>query len=102
MHYLEKDRLQDRVLYHLQSAFENSGEVAQESFRLAMNGLELLKEDYEPEVTAESVLQDLSDISQGVIRDNETGEPVDFEEYQEIIYLKVEQLASVLGIKLGV
>lgn len=56
MHYLEKDRLQDRVLYHLQSAFENSGEVAQESFRLAMNGLELLKEDYEPEVTAESVL----------------------------------------------
>lgn len=102
MHYLEKDRLENRVLYHLKSAFENSGEVAQESFKLAMNGIELLKEDYEPEVTAESILQDLSDICQGVITDNETGEPVDFEEYQEIIYLKVEQLASVLGIKLGV
>lgn len=101
---LGKKRLQERVMYHFNNAFENCGEVAQESFDMAMNGLDILKEDFEPreeEVTVKSLLQDLMDYSNAEsITDSDTGEEITRLELQDLIFQKVEQLASLLGMEI--
>lgn len=109
MDYLGKKRLQERVMYHLNAAFENSGEVAQESFEMAMEGLDDLKEDYTPqnepvneEVTMVSLLQDLVDYSTTEsIVDRETGEEITRLELQDLVFQKVEQLADLLGVEIN-
>ena len=98
----EKKRMQDRILYNLKVAFESSEKDGAPHFAEAMDELDFLKDDYLTEVTAVSVLQDLSDLSQGVgITNAETGELVSLEDYQDLIFHKVDMLVSMLGVKLG-
>ena len=97
----EKKRMQERILYNLKVAFESSEKDGAPHFAEAMDELDFLKEDYLPEVTAESVLQDLSDLSQATeIKDSETGKEISRMDYQDLIFQKVEMLADVLGIEL--
>lgn len=104
MDYPGKEELQERVLYHFNNSFKKSGKVAQESFNMAMNGLDILKEDFEPreeEVTVKSLLQDLVDYSNAEsITDKDTGEEITRLELQDLIFRKVEQLASLLGMEI--
>lgn len=98
----EKKRMQERILYNLRVAFELSEKDGASHFAEAMDELEFLKDDYSPEVTAVSVLQDLSDLSQGVaITNADTGKPVSLEDFQDLVFQKVEMLSNILGIKLG-
>lgn len=97
----EKKRMQERVLYNLKVAFESSEKDGAPHFAEAMAELDFLKDDYFPEVTAESVLQDLCDLSQSPeILDPDTLEEVSLVEFQDLVFQKVEILASVLGIEL--
>lgn len=97
----EKKRMQERILYNLRVAFESSEKDGAPHFAEAMDELDFLKDDYLPEVTAVSVLQDLSDLSQGVaITNTDTGKPVSLEDFQDLVFQKVEMLASILGIEL--
>ena len=97
----EKKRMQERVLYNLKVAFESSEKDGVPHFAEAMEELDFLKDDYLPEVSAESVLQDLCDLSQATeIKDSETGKQISLIEYQDMIFQKVDLLAGVLGIDL--
>lgn len=108
MDYPGEEELQERVLYHFNNSFKKSGKVAQESFNMAMNGLDILKEDFEPreeprkeEVTVKSLLQDLVDYSNAEsITDSDTGEEITRLELQDLIFQKVEQLADILGMEI--
>lgn len=104
MNYLstpEKKRMQERVLYNLKVAFESSEKDGAPRFAEAMDELDFLKDDYLPDVSAESVLQDLCDLSQATeIKDSETGKKISLIEYQDLIFQKVDLLADVLGVEL--
>lgn len=97
----EKKRKQESSLYHLEKAFESSKKDGAPHFVKAMDDLELLKDDYLPEVTAKSVLQDLCDLSQSPeILDSDTLEEVSLVEFQDLVFQKVDMLAGLLGIEL--
>lgn len=97
----EKKRMQERVLYNLKVAFESSEKDGAPHFAEAMEELDFLKDDYLPEVSAASVLQDLCDLSQATeIKDSETGKQISLIEYQDMIFQKVDMLADLLGIEL--
>lgn len=53
MHYLEKDRMQNRVLGNLQRAFENNREIGSPYFWEAIEELELLKDEFDPQPSEE-------------------------------------------------
>lgn len=98
----EKKRMQERILHNLNVAFESSEKDGVPHFAEAMDELDFLKDDYLPEVTVVSVLQDLSDLSQGVVITNvDTGKPVSLEDFKDLVFQKVDMLASLLGISLG-
>lgn len=97
----EKKRMQERILYNLKVAFESSEKDGAPHFAEAMDELDFLKDDYLPEVTAESVLQDLCDLTQAPeILDPDTLEDISLVEFQDLVFQKVEMLASILGIEL--
>lgn len=101
---IELDRKKRRIMNNLTIAFYDSSLQDSENLVLeASRELEELKEEhYGNEVpTVASVVKSLYDLSQAEeITDRETGESTPFAEVQEMYFIKIDLLASLLGIEL--
>lgn len=99
--YLYLDREKGRIEYELSNALDSGSKAELDEMIERIEEYKALKFGSEEPITVKSVLQELSDLSQGVaITNADTGKPVSLEDFQDLVFQKVEMLASILGAEL--
>lgn len=99
--YLYLDREKGCIEYDLHNALESGSKADLREAIARVEEFKDLKFGPEEPVTVASVLQDLCDLSQATeIKDSETSEQISLIDYQDMIFQKVEILASILGAEL--
>ncbi|MDH6364696.1 hypothetical protein M2139_001728 [Enterococcus sp. PF1-24] len=103
MNNLELDNMKNRITENLQKAFDNGLEENKLLIAEASADLEELQEKVygTSPATVASLIKDLYELASATnITSKETGNSITVDDFQEMIYLKVELLAEMLGIDL--
>lgn len=99
--YLYLDREKNRIENELHRVLESGSKADLREAITRIEEYKMLKFGPEEPITVKSVLQDLCYLTQAnFIKDEETGEQISMEDYQELVFQNVDMLADLLGIEL--